>query len=383
MTRLSSRANIAPFYAMEVAREARQRAAAGHSIVRFDVGQPHVGAPAAAIAAATQALASSRLGYTEALGALTLRTAIAAHYRRTYDVDVDPARVVITTGASGAFVLAFLALFETGDRVALAAPGYPPYRHILTALGMTPVSVEAGIVDGLHLTPDAVAACEAPLAGVLTASPANPTGALMTAAALAALAAAARARGASFISDEIYHGLVYEGAATTALAVDPDALVINSFSKYWAMTGWRVGWLIAPERLIKPIERLAQNLFICPPAPAQAAALAALEAVGECEDRRALYARNHARLCAELPRIGLTPVVPPAGAFYAMLDVSRFAADSAAFCHRALFEAGVALTPGVDFDEARGGRWVRLAYCVTPDEVAMGIERLADLVARS
>jgi aspartate/methionine/tyrosine aminotransferase len=379
MNRTSSRAAIAPFLAMEMARDASARAAAGHSIVRFDVGQPHVGAPEAALEAAAKALRGQRLGYTEALGAIGLRRAIAAHYRRAYGVEVDPARIVITTGASGAFILAFLALFNTGDRVALAAPGYPPYRHILTALGMAPVNIQAAPEDGLHLTARAVADCADALAGVLVASPANPTGALIAPDALAALSAAAKARGAAFISDEIYHGLVYAGRAETALKADDDALVINSFSKYWAMTGWRIGWLIAPERLIKPIERLAQNLFICPPAPAQAAALAALDAHEECEARRALYAANRARLIERLPKIGLAPVAPPDGAFYVLLDTSKFDADSAAFCRRAL-EAGVALTPGADFDEARGAKWVRLAYCVTADQVELGLERLAALV---
>ena len=379
MNRISSRADIAPFLAMEVARDAWARANAGHRVVRFDVGQPHMPAPELALQAAAKALRSQRLGYTEALGAIGLRAAIAAHYRRTYNIEVDPARIVITTGASGAFVLAFLALFNTGDRVALAAPGYPPYRHILTALGMAPVNIEAAVEDGLHLMPHAIANHGGDLAGVLVASPANPTGAMIAPAALGALAAAAKARGAAFISDEIYHGLVYAGRAETALAVDDDAVVINSFSKYWAMTGWRVGWLIAPHHLIKPIERLAQNIFICPPAPAQAAALAALDAHEECEARRALYGANRARLIEQLPKIGLAPVVAPDGAFYVLLNTSKFDADSAAFCRRAL-EAGVALTPGADFDDARGAHWVRLAYCVTADQVNEGLEKLAALV---
>lgn len=380
MDRLSSRANIAPFYAMEVARDARERIAAGKSIVRFDVGQPHLPATERALRAAEAALRTQRLGYTEALGSIQLRTAIAAHYKRAYDVEVDPGRIVITTGASGAFVLAFLALFETEDRVALAAPGYPPYRHILTSLGMTPVNIQAEISAGLHLTPEAIKAADAPLAGVLIASPANPTGAIIGADALAGIAGAARDRGAALISDEIYHGLVYAGRAETALAIDDNALVINSFSKYWAMTGWRIGWLIAPERLIKPIERLAQNIFICPPAPAQAAALAALGAHDECEARRSLYANNRTKLITALPKIGLKPVVEPDGAFYVLLDTSPFAADSADFCKRAL-DGGVALTPGVDFDEVRGRHWARLAYCVTAEEVEEGVKRLTALVS--
>ncbi len=377
MDRISARAAIAPFYAMEIMREASARAAAGQDIVRFDVGQPHEGAPEAAIAAAEAALRTDKLGYTDALGAPALREAIAAHYQRSYGVTIDPARVVITTGASGAFVLAFLALFNTGDRVALAAPGYPPYRHILTALGMAPAVIEARIEDGLQLTGALLRAQAGNVRGALVASPANPTGAMLSRERLADLAAAARERGAALISDEIYHGLVYEGRAETALAVAPEAIVINSFSKYWAMTGWRVGWLIAPPDTIKPLERLAQNLFICPPAPAQAAALAALAATEACDARTALYAHNRTLLLEGLTKLGLPPVVRPDGAFYVLVDVSRFG-DSGAFAHRAL-DAGVALTPGVDFDEARGAGWARLSYCVAAGEIERGLERLARL----
>jgi aspartate/methionine/tyrosine aminotransferase len=380
--RHSPRAAIAPFLAMEVAREAGLRAAAGQKIVRFDVGQPHVGAPEEALRAAEQALRRRRLGYTDALGADALRTAIAGFYETRYGVSLDPARVAVTTGASGAFLLAFLALFDTGDRVALAAPGYPPYRHILTSLGMTPVVIEAGEADRLQMSPAALRAA-APFAGALIASPANPTGTMLDAAALGAICSAARAGSAALIADEIYHGLVYERPAATVLAVDPDALVINSFSKYWAMTGWRVGWLVAPEHLIKPIERLAQNLTICPPALAQAAALAALDAAEECEARRVAYAANRALLLSALPSMGLVPAAPPDGAFYMLLDISRFAADSVAFCARALDEAGVALTPGLDFDDARGRRWVRLAYPLAHDEVSQGIERLDRFLAKA
>jgi aspartate/methionine/tyrosine aminotransferase len=376
--KLSRRAAIAPFRAMEVAREAGRRQAAGERLIRFDVGQPHLGAPEKAIDAAERALRTDKLGYTDSLGAYALREKIAAFYAARYGVSVDPRCVAITTGASGAFLLAFLALFDTGDRIALAAPGYPPYRHILTALGMAPVNVPARAEDKFQMNA-ALLACEPDLAGVLVANPANPTGSMISPEDLAALAAAARARALPLISDEIYHGLTYEAPAATMLAFDSDAIIINSFSKYWSMTGWRVGWLIAPDYMIDAVERLAQSLAISAPAPAQAAALAALDAHEECETRRLLYARNRAALLKALPAIGLPPAAPADGAFYIRLDVSRFG-DSEAFCAAAMREAGVCLTAGHDFDDVRGGLWARLSYPVTEAETAEGIERLTRFI---
>lgn len=375
---ISNRAAIAPFLAMEVARDANARVAAGSSIVRFDVGQPHWAAPERALAAVESALRSDALGYTDGLGLAALREGISRWYGEAYGLDVPARRVVITTGASSAFVLAFLALFNTGDRVGLASPGYPPYRHILTALGFQPALIESGAEAKLQLQPahlDALSAAGR-LAGFLVASPANPTGAMLSADELAALGAWARAQGAAFISDEIYHGLTYEGPAATALAADPDAVVISSFSKYWAMTGWRVGWIVAPERLIKPLERLGQNLAIAAPTISQVAALGALRDRETCEARRAVYAENREMILAALPGLGLTPVTAPDGAFYVLLDLGE-GGDSQSFCRRALDEAGVALTPGVDFCESRGKSWVRLAYARSPEEVAEGLSRLA------
>ncbi|NWG52820.1 MAG: aminotransferase class I/II-fold pyridoxal phosphate-dependent enzyme [Hydrogenophilaceae bacterium] len=376
--RPSSRAAIANFLAMEMAREAAARAAAGERIIRFDVGQPCFSAPPEALAAVRAKLDRDALGYTEALGAAALRARIARHYDEAYGLVLSPERIIITTGASGAFTLAFLALFESGDRVAMAAPGYPPYRHILTALGMRAALAQAGANDRLQLQARHIEdlAAQAPLAGVLLASPANPTGAMLTDDELAALAACARGLNLPLISDEIYHGLTYERPATSALAVDPDAIIINSFSKYWAMTGWRVGWIVAPPALVAPIERLAQNLTVSPPHISQIAALAALDAGAECERRRALYARNRAHLLATLPELGLTLAAPADGAFYMLVDVSAHSDDSLAFCKRALVEAGVALTTGVDFDEARGRHWMRIAYARAPEEVEEGVARL-------
>jgi aspartate/methionine/tyrosine aminotransferase len=363
---------------MEMAREAGARIAAGERVIRFDVGQPWAGAPEAALEAVRAALGRQNLGYTDALGAPALREALSEHYRLTYGVEVSPARIAIATGASGAFMLAFLALFDTGARVAMAAPGYPPYRHILTALGMRAAIAEASDHERLqvqahHLSE--LAAHEA-IAGALIASPANPTGAMLSAGEIRRIAEAAHALGAPLISDEIYHGLTYEAPATTALAADPDAIVVSSFSKYWAMTGWRVGWLVAPASLIGAIERLAQNLTVSPPHVSQIAALGALHATQECEARRAVYAQNRAALIEALPQLGLTLAAPADGAFYLFVDISAHSPDSLDFCRRALSEAGVAATAGLDFDEARGRKWVRLAYARDPAEVQEGVERL-------
>ncbi len=369
------RAAIAPFMAMEMVREAAKLEAQGRSIVRFDVGQPFEGPGPATLEAAARAMREGRTGYTEGLGLRALREAIAAWYGSRYGVVVSPGQVAIATGASGAFILAFLALFQTGDRVAMAAPGYPPYRHILTSLGFEAAIAEADAGERLQISARNLSGL-GHLAGVLAASPANPTGAMLDREALAALSQACRDRGIPLISDEIYHGLSYGGPCASALEVDPDAIVINSFSKYWAMTGWRVGWLIAPPRLIPAIERLSQNLFICPPAMAQEAAIAALTEDSPALARLGVYAANRQLLLDALPGLGLPPVAPPDGAFYLLVDVSAHGEDSMAFCRRALLEAGVSMTPGVDFCEARGRRWARIAYARQTDEVREGLLRL-------
>lgn len=378
---MTQRAQIEPFLAMEVAREANARVAAGESIVRFDVGQPHWGAPASALATAERAMRSEALGYTEGLGSSVLRKQIAAWYASEHGLDIDPARIIITTGASGAFTLAFLSLFDTGSRVVIASPGYPPYRHILKALGMEAVVVEADVKDNLKLTPALLQAAGA-FDGALVASPANPTGAMLSRDGLQALCAAMRMADKPLISDEIYHGLTYGAPATTALALDDDVIVINSFSKYWAMTGWRVGWIVAPPRLVKSIERLAQNLTVAPPTISQVAALGALIAKQECEERRALYAENRAFLMKELPHVAMTPIVQPDGAFYALVDVwahTKDNEDSLGLSHRLLREIGVAITSGVDFCATRGQSWARIAYCRPRAEIEEGIARLTRL----
>jgi aspartate/methionine/tyrosine aminotransferase len=361
--------------AMEMVREAAKLEAQGRSIVRFDVGQPFEGPSPKILAAAQAAMAAGRTGYTESLGLPALREAIAGWYRRRYGVAVLPAQVAITAGASGAFVLAFLALFQTGDRVAMATPGYPPYRHILTSLGFAAAIADTRDDPARQLRPHHLETM-ANVAGVLLASPANPTGAMLDEGGLAALADYARARRLPLISDEIYHGLSYGGACVTALSVDPQAIVINSFSKYWAMTGWRVGWVVAPTHLIPAIERLSQNLFICPPAIAQEAALAALDDDAPAQARLGVYAENRRLLLAALPGLGLPLVAPADGAFYMLVDASAHSEDSMGFCHRLLAEAGLAMTPGVDFCEQEGRSWARISYARRTDEVSEGLRRL-------
>jgi aspartate/methionine/tyrosine aminotransferase len=369
---------VAPFLAMDVLAAAAAKERRGDSVVHMEVGQPSAPAPRAAREAAKAALDAGRIGYTEALGLAPLRERIARHYRDTYGVAIAPERVVVTTGSSAGFVLAFLALFDPGQRVAITAPGYPAYRNILEALGIEPVAIPLGRADGWIMTAAAVerAHRERPLHGVLAMSPANPSGTMIGREALAALGETCRRRGLWFVSDEIYHGLTYAAPAATALESDDDAVVINSFSKYYCMTGWRIGWIVVPERLVRPMERLAQNLYISPPYLSQVAALAAFDAVEELEAVKAGYARNRALLLEELPRIGIGEMHPVDGAFYIYADVARFTNDSVGFCRRMLDEAGVAATPGVDFDAAEGAHYLRLSFAGSEADCREAVARL-------
>lgn len=380
LRRLSQRSDVAAFQAMDVLARAAALQAEGRSVVRMEVGQPGGPAPEAARRAAQEALAAP-LGYTTALGLPALRREIAALYHRRHGVELDPKRVVVTTGSSAAFQLAFLALFDVGDRLALADPGYPSYRAIAAALGLETARLAVGPAERFQPTPTLLrrAADEAPLAGVLAASPANPTGAALDRVALTALINAAHALGASFISDEIYQGLDYGAAAPSALEISDDVLIINSFSKYFAMTGWRIGWMVAPERLVRPLERLAQNLFICPPHVSQVAALAALteDAARELDARRDVYARNRSLLLDAFPSVGLGDFAPPDGAFYLYVDTSAVAEDSAIWARALLEKGGVAATPGWDFDPVRGGGAVRFSFAGPTADVEEGVRRIA------
>jgi aspartate/methionine/tyrosine aminotransferase len=369
---------VAPFLAMDVLAAAAVKERRGESVVHMEVGQPSAPAPRPAIEAARAALDAGRIGYTEALGIAPLRARIARHYRDAYGVTVAPERVVVTTGSSAGFVLAFLSLFDAGARVAITAPGYPAYRNILEALGLEPVVLRLTKADGWIMTADAIARAHAekPLAGVLAMSPANPSGTMIGREPLAEIGATCRQLGLWFISDEIYHGLTYAEPATTALASDDDAVVINSFSKYYCMTGWRIGWIVVPERLVRPIERLAQNLYISPPYLSQVAALAAFEATEELEAVKASYARNRAMLLDELPRLGIADMHPVDGAFYVYADVARFTNDAVAFSKRMLEEAGVAATPGADFDAEEGAHYLRFSFAGSEDDCREAVRRL-------
>ncbi len=360
-----------------MAAAARIEASGGH-VIHMEVGQPAAPAPRAAIAAAHAALESERIDYTSALGIPSLRARIARHYRETYRCAVDAERIVVTTGSSGAFILAFLAMFEPGDRVAVTVPGYPPYRHILNALGCEPVLIETSSETRHALTGEALLAAhrERPLQGVLVASPANPTGTMMSREALASLMTAAEAAGIRFISDEIYHGLDYAFPAVTAAELSPQALVINSFSKYFCMTGWRIGWMVVPEPLVRPIERLQQNLSISVPTLSQIAAEAAFEGREEMEAIKRGYLENRRILIEGLPQAGLTDFLPADGAFYLYADVSKFTSDSFAFAGEMLEKAHVAATPGIDFDPVHGRAFIRFSYARSAGEMHEAVERI-------
>jgi aspartate/methionine/tyrosine aminotransferase len=368
---------------MDVMTAAARLEQQGRHVVHMEVGQPAAPAPTSAIAAARQALGKARLGYTESLGLPSLRQRIAAHYRETYGVAIDPATIVVTTGSSAAFQLAFLALLEPGDRVALTVPAYPPYRHILTALGCEPVLIRTRADTRFALSPQALldAHRQAPLKAVLVASPANPTGTMMSAEALAELIAAAEDADIAVISDEIYHGLDYAFPATTALALSKRVIVINSFSKYYCMTGWRVGWMVAPPELVRPIERLHQNLAISVPTLSQIAAQAAFDGRAEMEAVKHGYEVNRRILVDGLPAAGLDQFLPVDGAFYLYADISAFTDDSHDFAQRLLEEAGVAVTPGLDFDPDEGNRFVRLCYAGSQDGMTEAVARIARWLA--
>jgi aspartate/methionine/tyrosine aminotransferase len=375
----SRRSDVPPFMVMDVMAAAARIEAAGGHVIHMEVGQPATGAPKTAIAAAHAALEAGRIDYTSALGIPSLRERIARHYRDAYGCDVSPERIVVTTGSSGGFILAFLSMFAPGDRVAVTVPGYPPYRHILTALGCEPVLIETSNDTRHALTGEALLAAhrKAPLKGVLVGSPANPTGTMMPREALAGLIAAAEDAGIRFISDEIYHGLDYAFPAATAAALSEHALVINSFSKYFCMTGWRVGWMVVPEILVRPIERLQQNLSISVPSLSQIAAEAAFDGAAEMEEIKHGYQENRRILIEGLPKAGLNKFLPADGAFYLYADVSDFTSDSFEFAKQMLEQAHVAATPGLDFDPIHGRSFIRLSYARSAAEMREAVDRIA------
>jgi len=384
---ISKRSAVEPFHAMDILAEATRRRQEGRPVISMAVGQPGHPAPQAALQAARNALEGGRIGYTDALGMTGLRQALAEEYRRRHDVSVDWNRIVVTTGSSAGFNLAFLSLFDVGDAVAIARPGYPAYRSILSALGLKVIEVAVGPDTGYTLTPESLERAQAEagvrLKGVLLASPANPTGTVTTKAQLKAVYDYCQGQGITLISDEIYHGLTYGSEEATAPEIGDDAVIINSFSKYYCMTGWRIGWMVLPQELVRPVECVAQSLYISAPELSQIAALAALSATDELEHYKAACQANRDFLMARLPQIGLPLLSPMDGAFYAYVDATRFTNDSMGFAKRILAETDVAVTPGRDFDPVEGHLALRLSYAGTMADMVEATDRLDTWLPRS
>ncbi len=375
----SLRSRIAPFIAMDVMSAAAERERHGGSVIHMEVGEPGAPTPEVARNAAKAALDAGRIGYTQALGLPALRERISRFYVDTYKVDVPASRIVVTTGSSAGFLLSFLGLFDAGARVAIAEPGYPAYRNILEALGLVcvPLATQAAtrhIVTARMIEEEHA---RAPLQGVLLMSPANPTGTMMSPEDLRAICETCDRLKIAFISDEIYHGLTYEAPAQTALAFSPSTIVVNSFSKYFCMTGWRIGWLVVPDELVRSVERLQQSMAISVPYLSQVAAQSVFDAGDELEKVRQSYARNRAYLMEHLPKIGLGSFHPVDGAFYVYCDISHLTNDSSDFCKRMLNEAGVAVTPGLDFDRARGAQTMRISFAGREEDIVEGVRRMA------
>lgn len=374
--RNSRRGAVDPFIVMDVMEAARQAEEAGRRIIHMEVGQPGTAAPATARAALRETMDDEPLGYSVALGIPALRQRIARLYGEWYDVDLDPARVIVTAGSSGAFILAFTALFDAGDRVGIGEPGYPSYRQILRALDIEPVGIATRDENRLQPVPTELNGLN--LQGLMVASPANPTGTMLAKADMRALIEACQADGTAFISDEIYHGIEYEKEAVTALEISDDVYVINSFSKYFSMTGWRVGWMVVPSDHVRMIERLAQNMFICASHAGQVVALNAMDCTEELEANMAVYRENRKLMLEGLRQAGFDRIAPPDGAFYVYADVSDLTDDSRALAADILEKAGVAVTPGLDFDPHRGAHTLRFSYASSAEDIREGLSRLAE-----
>ncbi len=374
--KIAERAAVEPFRAMDVLAAANALEAEGRHILHLEVGQPAAAPPPAVVAAAKACLDGGRIGYTDTLGIPSLRRAIAESYRGLYGLEIDPGRVAVTAGSSGGFLLAFLAAFEAGDRVALAAPGYPAYRNLLTSLGIEAVFLPTTAADHFQPTARQIDAYPDRLDGLIVASPSNPTGTMIASEALEALVESCHARGIRLISDEIYHGITF-GQTAASLADRPEVIVANSFSKYYCMAGWRLGWLVLPEDLVRPVERLGQSLFISASELSQRAGLAALGAREDLDLIVEGYAENRRILVEGLPKLGLTGFLPTEGAFYIYLDVAHLTNDSSQLCKQLLNEAGVALTPGPDFDPMEGKRSLRLSFAGSQETMTAALERLS------
>ena len=370
----STRGSVDPFIVMDMMEAARQLECSGRSIIHMEVGQPSTSAPKVALEVLRRKMSVDAMGYTVALGLPQLRRKIADLYDERYGVSLNPERVVVTSGSSAAFLLSFTSLFDSGDKVGIGAPGYPSYRQILKSLGLCPVDIETAAENRYQPVSSNLSGHD--LAGLIVASPANPTGTMLTKEELSDLMATCQSMNAAFISDEIYHGIEYEKKAVTAIEISDECYVINSFSKYFSMTGWRVGWMVVPEDHVRRIERLAQNMFICAPHVSQIAALAALKCSEELEANLNVYRLNREIMMEGLTAAGFDTIAPPDGAFYIYADVGKLTDDSLAFARDILNEAGVAVTPGLDFDPLRGGKSLRFSYARNTDDMKEGLERL-------
>ncbi|HCC96339.1 MAG: aminotransferase class I/II-fold pyridoxal phosphate-dependent enzyme [Rhodobacteraceae bacterium] len=376
----STRGAVDPFIVMDVMEAARQAEAAGRHIIHMEVGQPATPAPLGARNALRDSLNATAMGYTVALGLPELRGKISELYGEWYDVDLDPNRVIVTSGSSAGFLLSFTSLFDTGDRVGIGAPGYPSYRQILKALDLTAVDIPTSSANKFQPHPSDFE--DLSLNGLLVASPSNPTGTMLTRRELGALIEATERSEAAFISDEIYHGIEYETKAVSALEITNNCYVINSFSKYFSMTGWRVGWMVVPENHIRQVERLAQNMFICAPHASQVVALAAMECREELAAYQAVYQKNRRLMIEGLPKAGFDRIAPPDGAFYIYADISHLTSDSLSFAREILQEAGVAVTPGLDFDTQRGAGSLRFSYAGSSEDIQEGLHRLTQFMQK-
>ena len=370
----SKRSNVDPFIVMDVMESARKAEANGKHVIHMEVGQPGTPAPKRAKQFISDEISNNDLGYTVTLGLPELRNRISKLYGDWYNIDLNPDRIIITTGSSGAFILSFAALFDVGDRVGIAAPGYPSYRQILKSQDLIPIDIFTELQNKFQPIPKDIK--ENNLNGLLVASPANPTGSMLDKKKLEGLINTAHENKVSFISDEIYHGIQYENNPTAALEISNECYVINSFSKYFSMTGWRVGWMIVPEDHVRQVERLSQNLFICPPHVSQLTALSAMDAKEELNTNVEVYKKNRSILLEELPKAGLNKFSPPDGAFYIYIDISEYSKDSLNFCKEVLDKAGVAITPGLDFDQKRGKSTIRFSYARSTEDIIEGANRI-------
>ena len=370
----SKRGNVDPFIVMDVMEAAREAEESGRRIIHMEVGQPGTPAPKQATNSVVESMTNNNLGYTVALGLPELRKRISQLYGEWYNVDINPKRIAITPGSSSAFVASFTSLFDSGDRVGIAAPGYPSYKQILKALDLVPVTIQTIIENRFQPLPQNLPNND--LSGFLIASPANPTGSMLDYKSLSDLIHISQENNISFISDEIYHGIEYEKKAVTALEITDDCYVINSFSKYFSMTGWRIGWIIVPENHIRQIESIVQNMFICAPHVSQVAAIAAMDAKDELEYNMSVYRENRSLMIEGLAKAGFTEIAPPDGAFYIYADISKFSNNSFKFARDILDEAGIAITPGFDFDAERGNETIRFSYAGTTDDMKEGLNRL-------